>query len=311
MEKLNLIEESQIFLKKLERDGKSFNTVKNYRTDINTFFKFLSLKKKKTEINEISNEMLREYDLYLEKQYSSSNSIRRRVQALRLFFDWLVSEKKYPNNPIKKIVSSPKKVDIPRPLLFADILKLHHFLQHKYNETSGLEKLISLRNLIVFHLIYGAALKVSDIEGLSHDCILPGKPIRVLISHPKRDPYTNPLPAGFIDLYTEYKELLEEQKLQDNIQFDNILFNANPYRILRGGLSARGIEIIFKEISNKLDITVTAKNLRQSCIFKWLNYNEQESLIKERMGVQPQYSLMPYKNLLTNDPAQFAFKEVI
>tara|TARA_B100001971_G_scaffold215190_1_gene259634 strand:+ start:65683 stop:66642 length:960 start_codon:yes stop_codon:yes gene_type:complete len=310
LKKINLTQESTQFLMGLEKKGKSFNTVKNYRTDLNTFFKFLEQKKMSPEMNELTHQMLQEYDLFLEKNYNSPNSIRRRVQALRLFFDWLVIENKFSHNPIKKIVSSPKKVDIPRPLPFAHVLKLYQYLEQRVVESDELEKLISMRNLIVFHLIYGAGLKVSDIEALSQDHILPGKTIRVLISHPKRDPYTNPLPAGFIDLFTEYKNLLKEQMHKDNIEFDNILFNANPYKILKGGLSARGIEIILKEISKRLSITVTAKNLRQSCIFKWLNYNINDSIIKERMGVQPQYSLKPYHQLLSDEPEKYVYKEI-
>ena len=62
------------------------------------------------------------------------------------------------------------------------------------------------------------------------------------------------------------------QKFED-IEFNNFLFNANPYKILSGSLSARGIEIIFKEYSKKLKIEMTAKKLRQSCIFKWISKN--------------------------------------
>lgn len=308
--KINLNELSISFLKSLELKGKSFNTVKNYRTDINTFVKFLAEKEHNSELVEVTGPMLNEYDLYLEKNYNSPNSIRRRIQALRLFFDWLVEKEIYPNNPVKKLVSSPKKVDIPRPLPFKDVILLHKYLHNLNTELEGLEKLISMRNILVFHLIYGAGLKVSDIEALTSEHILPGKTLRVLVTHPKRDPYTNPLPEGFIDLYTEYKKLLSEQKSKDGIDFDQILFNANPYKILRGGLSARGIEIILKDVSKKLKIQVTAKNLRQSCIFKWLTYNENESSIKERMGVQPQYSLLPYKNLLSENPSDYTYKEI-
>lgn len=307
---INLNELSLNFLKGLEQKGKSFNTVKNYRTDLNTFLKFLAKHNHNSDLVEVTGQMLKEYDLYLEKTYNSPNSIRRRIQALRLFFDWLVENDLYPNNPIKKLVSSPKKVDIPRPLSFKNVLLVHKYLQSKYNEANELEKLMAMRNLLVFHFIYGAGLKVSDIEGLNHENILPGKSIRVLITHPKRDPYTNPLPNGFLDFYTRYKKQLESQKQKDSIEFNNILFNANPYKILRGGLSARGIEIILKDISKRLQIQVTAKNLRQSCIFKWLNYNENESSIKERMGVQPQYSLSPYKKLIEESPGDFSFQEI-
>jgi site-specific recombinase XerD len=310
MENLNLIEKSQEFIKSLERNGKSFNTVKNYRTDINTFTKFLSSKKQKPLINEITHSMLKEYGLFLDKTYNSPNSKRRRVQALRLFFDWLVANKLYPDNPVKKLISSPKVVDIPRPVAFNQVLNLHNYLLNEANEKSGLEKLLATRNLIIFHLIYGAGLKVSDIEILTTESILEGKQLRVMVIHPKRDPYSILLPENFKELYLNYLTTLKLQKEKDQIEFDKLLFNANPYRILKGGLSARGIEIIFKDLSKKLDFELTAKKLRQSCIFNWLLNDVKHSQVKEWMGVQPQYSLLPYTKLIEEEPEKYVFQNI-
>ena len=167
-----------------------------------------------------------------------------------------------------------------------------------------------MRNKIIFYLIYGSGLKVSDIESLSESSIFPGNPGRVMIAHPKRDPYTIPLPPGFNQFYIEFKEALENQKSKDKINFNNLLFNANPYKILKGGLSSRGIEVIFKELSKKLDMQFTAKSLRQSCILKWLNKSESDSQVKEWMGVQPVYSLKAYKQYLEEQDHAKEFGEI-
>jgi site-specific recombinase XerD len=310
MENLNIIEKSQEFIKSLERNGKSFNTVKNYRTDINTFTKFLSSKKHKPLINEITHSMLKEYGNFLEKAYPSPNSRRRRVQALRLFFDWLVANKLYPDNPVKKLISSPKVVDIPRPVPFNEVLKLHQYLLNEASLKEGLDKLLATRNLLVFHFIYGAGLTVSDIETLTTESVLEGDNMRVMVLHPKRDPYSILLPEDFKSLYLNYFTKLKLQKEKDQIEFDKLLFNANPYRILKGGLSARGIEIIFKDLSKKLDIEITAKKLRQSCIFNWLLNDVKPSQVKEWMGVQPQYSLAPYTKLIEEEPAKYVFQNI-
>ncbi|MFI5391555.1 MAG: hypothetical protein ACHQYQ_09350, partial [Bacteriovoracales bacterium] len=45
-------------------------------------------------------------------------------------------------------------------------------------------------------------------------------------------------------------------------------------------------------------IEITPKNLRQSCIFKWLHQEHSEDLIKEWMGVAPSYSLKIYQDLM-------------
>jgi len=310
MNKLDISRKSHEFLNSLERSGKSFNTLKNYRTDLNTFSKFLATKNQKSIINELSHTMIKEYGVYLDKNYNSPNSKRRRVQALRLFFDWLVLNNYYPDNPVKKLLSSPKVVDIPRPVNFSQVQALHQYLLNQASDTTKLEYLIGLRNLLVFHLIYGSGLKVSDIEQLTSDSILEGEKMRVMIIHPKRDPYSIALPKEFKSFYLLYLTTLKAQKLQDGIDFNNLLFNANPYKILKGGLSSRGIEIIFKDLAKKLDFELTAKKLRQSCIFKWLVNDIKESQVKEWMGVQPQYSLLPYKSLIENESDKYIFQEI-
>jgi len=83
-------------------------------------------------------------------------------------------------------------------------------------------------------------------------------------------------------------------KKKSQISFDNLLFYANPYRIISGGLSARGIEIIFEDYRNKLMITLTPKSLRQACIFKWIQQQKSVNLIKEWLGLAPSYDLKLY-----------------
>lgn len=312
MNKLNLLKLQEDFCHNLNEAGKSFNTIKNYKTDLNIFNKFLLSKGAKLSLTEISDEQLKEYSRFLEKKYNSPNSIRRRVQALRLFFDYLIQTDQYSHNPIKKMIVSPKVVDKPNPPKFHVIKGIADELKSKMDESSGHTKLLALRNLVLISLIYEAGLKVSDIENLKDAHIKKSRGLyRILVTPEKKEPYMVSMSEGFEVLHLEYKKLLIERKDKDQASFDNYLFNANPYRILKGGLSSRGIEVLFKEISKKLKITITAKSLRQACIIHWLNQNKPESRIKELMGVQPKYSLTPYKSLIEEDPASFCYINLI
>ncbi len=308
---MELQTEQNLFLEHLKQQNKSFNTVKNYRTDLNIFNQFLTEKGRSLDLSGIETEELKEYQRYLENKYSSSNSIRRRVQALRLFFDYLITQEKFDHNPIKKIVSSPKNVKLPAPVLFPEIRMVESYLIKRYEQAQDFEKLLSLRNLILIHLIYDGNLKVSQIEKVKMTHLLTKDDnLRVLIVPEKREPFTIPLSKKCLDYIKEYKPLLNAQKDKDQIDFDDLFFNGNPYKILRGGLSARGIEIFFKDLSNKLQMDISARSLRQSCIFKWHNQNVPESTIKERMGVQPQYSLGPFQKMIKDDPAKYIFDEL-
>lgn len=313
MNKLDLLQNQSDFLKSLELKGKSFNTIKNYRTDLNIFNQFLQTKGRAPLVNEISLEYLKEYDVYLGEKYNSPNSIRRRIQALRIFFDYLIEHNLYDQNPVKKMLVSPKVVDIPRPLPFSKVVAFNEYLTQKIDTSEGHEKLIHSRNRILFQLIYGAGLKVSDIERLELTHILEPKAddqFRIMIVAEKKEPYTVILPSTFQEDFTNYITLLQSRKVKDQKEFSKLLFNGNPFRILNGGISSRGIEVIFKEFTKQIDSPITAKSLRQACIFKWLSQDIPESRIKEWMGVQPQYSLKAYKQLLESAPHNYTYMEV-
>ena len=311
MEKLNLLKLQESFCLSLEAAGKSFNTIKNYKTDLNIFNQFLLSKGRKLSLAEITSQQLKEYGLFLDKKYNSPNSIRRRVQALRIFFDYLIAHDLYSENPIKKMIVAPKVVDIPRPPSFTIILSTYEHLLEKAKSTKAHTKLLYLRNTILIHLIYAGGFKVSDIENIQNAHIKKSKGLyRILVAPLNKEPYMVAMPESYSLVHEEYLELLKKQKEKDQIDFDHYLFNGNPYRILRGGLSSRGIEVTFKELSKKMKTSLTAKNLRQACILKWLNMSRVDSRIKELMGVQPQYNLGPYKKLIEDEPEKFCYLEL-
>lgn len=302
MKAIELLEEQDQFINNLKIKGKSFNTIKNYKTDLNCFNKFIGENKPELKIKEVTTSEAQEYSRFLIKKYSSPNSIRRRVQALRIFFDYLLETGAIDSNPIKKVVVAPKLIEAPKPVLFKDIKKLHDFLITGINQKNGLERLLYLRNKIIFDLIYSSGLKVSDLAILKMNNLLIDKKgkYRVLVSHPKKDPFTVSLNKNFHSFFEKYKEELLKQKEKDEIDFDNLFFNSNPYSILAGGISPRGIEILFKDLSKKIDAKITAKSLRQACIVKWILQDKNSSSIKEWMGVQPVYSLKSYQEIASN-----------
>lgn len=309
--KWNLLEKQTEFLDLLKGQGKSFNTVKNYKADLACFNGFLLSKQEHLRISEFTTAQVQEYAQFLQGKYDSSNSVRRRVQALRLFFDFLMSQNIFQENPLKKMAVSPKILDIPRPLPYSSVLKTYHLLKKRVATNENLTQFVHLRNLIIFHLIYGPGLKVSDLSSLhAHSIIKAKNGYRVLVEHPKRDPYSVNLPTVFTADFEHYLELYDKFILQENMQISELFFNANPYKILSGGLSPRGIELFFEDLRRELKIEITAKSLRQACIFKWLNLNHPHSSIKEWLGVAPSYSLELYTEELKNSPEDYVYAEI-
>jgi len=298
----DLIGLQKSFFSHLQSKGRSTNTLKNYRTDIECFNSYLKREKAKISLGALDIPYVQQYCAYLQTRYNSDNSRRRRVQALRLFFDFLVQGNVVASNPVRNIPTSPKFLDKPRPAPFIDLKTLWQYLLEEGNSKSPMTRLLARRNQVIFLLIYSGALKVSDLSKLKTKHIyLPqneDEDPRVLVTPPKRDPYTVPLCQAFVPVYEEYREELNSQREENNLSFEEVLFNANPYRILAGGLSARGIEIIFEDWRGKLMVEVTPKSLRQACIFSWLSQKHGDGIIKEWMGVAPSYSLKLYRDHL-------------
>ncbi len=277
------------FIEKLTTSHKSLNTIKNYKTDLNGFNSFL----KKQDSNELTAELVRAYGDFLDTKYSSNNSRRRKVQTLRIFFDFILSKGLIDNNPVKQIPTSPKFLDIPRPTPLIDIKTLWvYLLENKDNDP--MTKLINLRNQVLTLLIFGAGLKVSQLANIKLEHVFEGP--RILITNRYGDPYTIPLPTVFQEIFDQYQIQLENCKQQSKLEFDQLLFNANAYRILSGGLSPRGIELILEDFRNKLEIHLTPKSLRQACIYKWIQQRIPIETIKEWIGVAPSYSLDHFVN---------------
>jgi len=308
---INLIEKQQEFLKLLQVQGKSFNTVKNYKADLRCFNLFLTDKQQHLKIRAFTSSQVQEYSQYLDKKYDSPNSVRRRVQALRLFFDFLMSQDLFTENPLKQMAVSPKVLDNPEPTPFPEVLKTYQVLKKKVQNSENLSQIVNARNLVIFHLIYGGGLKVSDMAKLHFSSILKDqKGYRVLVEHPKRDPYSIPLPSSFNVDFQFYKTHYQQFLKKEELEIKELLFNANPYKILAGGLSPRGTELFFEDLRKDIKSDMTAKSLRQSCIFKWLNQNINHTTIKEWLGVTPSYSLELYLMELKKNPSGKVFKDV-
>ncbi|MCY4524956.1 MAG: site-specific integrase, partial [Halobacteriovoraceae bacterium] len=170
------------FYKKLQLRGRTSNTLKNYRVDLGCFNQFLLEEQNNLEINKFNLAKIKAYSSFLYQKYNSDNSRRRRVQTLRLFFDFLVQERFFPDNPVRDIPTSPKFLDIPRPTSLEDIKKLWPCLIEDSHSKKTMERLLAKRNQVIVLLIFGGGLKISDLVKLKNKHIIIDKSSRVIIT---------------------------------------------------------------------------------------------------------------------------------
>ncbi|MBL6988331.1 MAG: tyrosine-type recombinase/integrase [Bacteriovoracaceae bacterium] len=285
---------------KLERIGRGLNTRRNYLHDLDCFERFMKGRHDNWNLSSFSIGDAKDYNSFLKKTYNSDNSIRRKVQVLRIFFDFLMEKSIVSTNPVRKLPTSPKVLDIPRPTPLIDIKTLWTYLLEESYSSNNLSNLLAQRNQVLMLLIYSGGLKVSDLSDLQTGQIKLGNKPRVMIKKTPRDPYTIPLPPVFTPVYKLYLHNLEVEKQKSKLEFSYVFFNANHFQILSSKLSVRGIELVFAEYREKLQIQLTPKSLRQACIFKWLHQKKEDLLIKEWMGFAPSYSLKLYKENMSS-----------
>lgn len=149
------------FLAERRRENISEHTLRNYGIDLDQFLEFLSRSTIPAPGN-IDLLLLREWlaDLYDRKL--ASPSIRRKISCLRSFFLFLMRRGVVANNPAK-LLRTPK---IPRKLPSVPSEEQANRLvdgvaADKFNRA------YPERDLLIFELLYGCGLRVSELVGLN------------------------------------------------------------------------------------------------------------------------------------------------
>lgn len=302
MESLTFQDQQNSFLDHYRSMGKSENSLKCYRLDFNCINEFLKESKMSSQQPVFFDQNLtKNFDQYLSKKYPNINSIRRKLQTMRLFFDFLLMKKWVDHNPIKTIQSSPKVLYPPTLHSMEDINQVQLYLAFKLKNSSSSKEVIQhFRNYILLIIIYQTGLSVSQLADLKIDHFLELKNIdtedfRILVTTTKRqEPYTIPLPGQFKKTFIKYFKILQEEMKKDNFFFDQVFFNSNAYRLISGGISSRGLEDIFHKISETLKMSITPKSLRQTAALHWLAKGQSQATVKEWLGVAPAYNISLY-----------------
>ena len=307
MEFAQLKEKQLHFLHQYEQIGKSQNSLKCYRLDFECLNQFLQNPKFATGAIHFDQQSIESFEQFLSNKYPNANSVRRKLQTLRLFFDYLVKEHSFPENPIKRLVSRPKQLLPPAPNFMSDINRVNSYLYKRIQDAStSKERLQFMRNQVLFTLIYQCGLSVSQLGPLerSHFLNLDSDEPRVLIQPPRRGSYSIPLNGKYAALIRNYFAFLTIEQNKDQIDFPQIFFNSNSFKLISGGISPRGIEDIFKRISSTTQLAMTPKSLRQSAVFRWIKEKHPLTNIKEWMGVAPSYNFSLYSQFTQNHPEQ-------
>jgi len=155
------MKELDLFLSYLDVEcSLSKNTLDSYRSDIELFVRYLSGGKKDATISPGS---ITTADIYKFNQFQrgknfSTNTITRRIVALKMFFKFLVAEGHLKTDPTV-LVDKPKPWQkLPDTLSYIDIEKI-------FNACGG-NKPLEIRNRAVLEMLYATGARVSEVSNL-------------------------------------------------------------------------------------------------------------------------------------------------
>ena len=190
--------------------GYSENTIEAYSSDLEQFFDFISIHGK--DIYNLERKDVRMFLALLRAKKFKIRSIARKLSCIKSFYKFLVRRDLVSTNPAR-LVKTPK---IPR--------ELPHFLpEEKVRELfEVLEKgeNVDMRDRVIFELLYGAGLRVSELCGLKlKDIDIQGMAVRIMGKGGKE----RTIPLGekclkVINKYVKQKKLNSEDYL---ISFKN------------------------------------------------------------------------------------------
>ncbi len=141
--------------------GKSENTIKSYKRDIEKFLSFSSKHKEKnltsSDIEYLSITDFRSWLAYERGQGLGPHSIARSLSGLKNFFSWLEKNFKIENSHINSVRAPKLSRRLPRPIPKD---KIDEFL--KIIATHKAKPWVNARNLAVVMLMYGCGLRISE-----------------------------------------------------------------------------------------------------------------------------------------------------
>ena len=136
--------------------GLSKNTALAYRTDLNTYLKFLE--EKKINYETITHWEITDFLMHLNQSGSKPTSVYRMIESIRQFYKFLVAENLIKTNPTVNLFANKVPEFLPDILTNEEVTRL-------LNSVSGIDNL-SIRNRAMLEILYATGLRVSELINL-------------------------------------------------------------------------------------------------------------------------------------------------
>jgi len=140
----------------------SDNTIKSYRTDLEEFLSYCK-EKQKTELSDINERFIKFYLMILSEKELDKKTVSRKLAAIRSVFKYAFQNDLIEDNPLSFISNPKSNRKLPEVVSTNLILEVYK-LADEADENPELVK-------VVFELLYGCALRVSELCDLKFSSI--------------------------------------------------------------------------------------------------------------------------------------------
>jgi len=153
----------------------SENTLSAYKSDLNDFVQFCN-EYEITSINQINARHIKTYLMTLNEKKYSKSSVARKLSALRKLFDFGIKNDLIHSNPVKKISNPKIQRKLPETISSSFYEEILQTIEKKIENPEQRK-----RNKAIFELLYGCALRVSELCNLNvEDVDIKKMSIRIL-----------------------------------------------------------------------------------------------------------------------------------
>ncbi len=150
----------------------SSNTIKSYKTDLEEFSDFC-INQDRTELSKITERFIKSFLMVLSEKNLNKKTISRKLAAIRSTFNYAFQNDLISENPLTFISNPKSNRKLPEVVSTNVILEIYK-LADEFDENPELVK-------VVFELLYGCALRVSELCDLKYSSIdLNQSQVRVL-----------------------------------------------------------------------------------------------------------------------------------
>lgn len=282
---MNFEKASQKFLDSLRADGKAFNTIRNYSSDLETLGHFL--KESSIDFRNLGLNELDQYHKSLKEQGLRPNSRRRKLMTAKTFIKLLSGTSADISSIGADKIIPPEKVEKPPKLV--SISLIHHIAATQPETAMG------IRNRALVLVLLSSGALVTEVLALKRTDVVwrngVGQKKAVLRFSGKRARQVALDESASEALHRLGKELLPHQKF--------FFYGYNRGGPLAHALTARGVEVLFKAWSKGYKAKeLKPRMLRHICVMKHLFAGRTEQEVMLILGLSTPYIFRLYRPLL-------------